>query len=93
MDRALECSIDVRESLIKTVDDLRPQIIEKYSLSELDALDAMKAGVMNAAVDMYVQESNADQVSRAELFRHVAYLLDGFMDRWGSLGDSEGSIE
>lgn len=91
----LECCLDVEKAIIKTLNDIRPRLIAKYGLDPFDADQAVNTAVVMAAVRMYVSKTLADEIRTVELYRHVTYLLRGFIETWGGLpaDESEGDDE
>ena len=76
---------EIKAALHKTLEE-RPELAAKYGLSATDMSTAIGYALVEAGVEDLTKPLNASYAEKHEMFRHVGYLINGFMMDRGIAG-------
>jgi hypothetical protein len=77
---------EIKAAMHKTLADLQPQLSAKCGLSPTELSTAMGYALVEAGVEVLTKPLNASYAEKHEMFRHVGYLINGFMMDRGIAG-------
>jgi hypothetical protein len=79
--RIRDCSEEVLNALIATLDDLKPRMMEKYNLDQSTVESALLGAASNAGLRIALSDTNASEEEIHTLSLHMYCMLEGFTNQ------------